>query len=359
MFADIATRFFRDRWPIEATRTQIETEDGFDRALWAEIADLGWTGIAIPEEHGGVGLELAELVPIVEPMGRHLYGGPFVATQLAVQALVAGGDAEQQQAWLPRIAEGAIATVATVEADGSWELESGEATAEAAGNGWRLAGEKCFVLDAAAAELVVVTVSVDGAPAVALISSDRIPKSALEREIVVDETRRSYRFALDDVTVDAGALIRGDAAARAILAIRDAALLLVSAEACGGIAGTLELVVSYLGSRRQFDRLIGSYQALKHPTVDILIGLERARSHLYHAATVIGKPGAEVALRMAKAESSDAFAFAGDRAIQFHGGFGFTYECDAQLFLRRALWCQYQYGDAHHQRRHLAPLLLE
>ena len=120
----------------------------------------------------------------------------------------------------------------------------------------------------------------------------------------------------------------------------------------------LEVIVDYLKSRIQFDRPIGSYQALKHPTVDVLVGLERARSHLYHAATVYGTPEAEVALRMAKAASCEAFAFGGDRAVQFHGGFGFTYECDAQLYLRRALWCQTQYGDPLHQRKHLADLLL-
>ena len=114
-----------------------------------------------------------------------------------------------------------------------------------------------------------------------------------------------------------------------------------------------------------FDRLIGSYQALKHPTVDVMIGLERSRSHLYHAASLFDDcagngdlTAAEVALRMAKAESSDAFAFAGDRAIQFHGAVGFTYECDAQLYLRRALWNQYQYGDSLHHRKRLAELML-
>ena len=129
----------------------------------------------------------------------------------------------------------------------------------------------------------------------------------------------------------------------------------------------IDLVVDYLCTRTQFGHKIGSYQALKHPTVDMLMGLERARSHLYHAATLLDSQshlsahpsgGAEIALRMAKAESTEAFAFASDRAIQFHGGFGFTYDCDAQLYLRRSLWLQYQYGDAPHHRAQLAHQLL-
>ena len=139
----------------------------------------------------------------------------------------------------------------------------------------------------------------------------------------------------------------------------------------GGLAGVLNVIVDYLNTRKQFDRLIGSYQALKHPTAEILLSLEAARSHVYHAATLSnfgsnsgsnsGESGQkfEIALRMAKAHSSEAFAYAGDRAVQFHGGFGFTYECDAQLYLRRALWCQYQYGDERYHRQKLAPLLID
>ncbi|MBC7637280.1 MAG: acyl-CoA dehydrogenase, partial [Acetobacteraceae bacterium] len=106
-------------------------------------------------------------------------------------------------------------------------------------------------------------------------------------------------------------------------------------------------------------RKIGSYQSLKHACADILVGLERSRSHLYHAPTLCaGNEAPEIALRMAKAEATDVFAYAGDRAVQFHGGFGFTWECDAQLFLRRAMWLQYWHGDAAHHRRKLADLLL-
>ena len=121
--------------------------------------------------------------------------------------------------------------------------------------------------------------------------------------------------------------------------------------------------MEYLNTRKQFGRLIGSYQALKHGTVKILTDMDSARSHVYHAATVVGAGeldrDAEIACRMAKAQASDALCYAGDRAVQFHGGMGFTYECDAQLYIRRAQWAQQQFGDAYHHRKRLAPLLLD
>ena len=115
-------------------------------------------------------------------------------------------------------------------------------------------------------------------------------------------------------------------------------------------------------SRKQFGRLIGSYQALKHPTVDILAALDSARSLLYHAATIVDQgvfdSDVEIACRMAKAQATEALLFASDRTVQFHGAIGFTYECDAQLYIRRAQWIQAQYGDARHHRKRLADLII-
>ena len=359
MLLDTATEFFRDKSPIASVRKQLTTETGFDENLWQEMVALGWLGLAVPEAHGGSGLGLAEAVTIAEPMGRRIFSCPFQSCQMAIQALLAGGDETQRGRWLPRLAQGAIASVAVIERNGDWSLIRPACSAIQRGEHLVLSGVKTFAVDAGCAELLVVSVDFEGAPAVVLLESAALPEGALTREAVIDETRRSFRLDLDGIEADIADLITADAALQALTAIRDTALLLITAEACGGTAGVLDVVVEYLNTRTQFGRQIGSFQALKHPTVDILIGLERARSHLYHAASVIGDvEHAEAALRMAKAHGSDVFAYAGDRAIQFHGAFGFTYECDAQLFLRRALWCQYQFGDAPHHRKHLAHLLL-
>jgi acyl-CoA dehydrogenase len=359
MLQDVAVSFCREKVSIGEVRRQIASDSGFDRELWKEISDLGWLAVAVPEEFGGTGLSLAEVVSIVEPMGRHLAGTPFVSTQLFIQGLLAGGSAEQHADLLPRICEGAIGTVALFERDGDWDLEHIEATATIEGDKARLHGAKTLVCDAGTAEHFLVSVGLAGAPALAILSAGDLPRERRRRETVIDETRRSFTIDLAGASIPRSALITGDKARAALAAIRDAALLLSSAEAAGGIAGTLELIVGYLNERKAFGKKIGSYQSLKHTCSDILIGLERVRSHVYHAASLIAAgENAEVALRMAKVEAGDSFVFAGDRSIQFHGGFGFTFDCDGQLFLRRALWLQYAFGDAAHHRRRLANMLL-
>ena len=359
MLLDIATSFFREKGAIGAVRRQIASESGHDHELWNEIAELGWLGVAVPERFGGSGLSLADVAVIVEPMGRHLAGTPFVSTQLFTQALLAGGNDQQQREVLPKICRGAVGTVALFESDGDWNLEHIESSAEIAGDTARLSGAKTLVCDAAAADFVLVSVALDGAPALAIVTAPDLPRERRTRETVIDETRRAYRLDLAGVSVPASLLITGEKARAALKAIRNAALLFAVAEAAGGIAGALDLTVEYLNTRSAFGRKIGGYQSLKHTCADILVGLERTRSHLYHAASLLAAgEDAEIALRMAKVEAGDSFVFAGDRAIQFHGGFGFTYDCDAQLYLRRALWLQYSFGDAAHHRRKLADLLL-
>jgi len=359
MLQDVAVSFCREKVSIGEVRRQIASESGFDRELWKEIADLGWPAVAVPEEFGGTGVSLAEVVSIVEPMGRHLAGTPYVSTQLFIQGLLAGGSTEQQSELLPKVCEGAVGTVALFERDGDWDLEHIEATAVIEADKARLSGAKTLVCDAGVANHFLVSVQLAGAPALAILSTTDLPRERRRRETVIDETRRSYALDLSGLSIPRSALITGDKACAALKAIRDAALLLASAEAAGGIAGTLELIVSYLNQRSAFGRKIGSYQSLKHTCADILIGLERARSHVYHAASLIqAGEDAEIALRMAKVEAGDSFVFAGDRSIQFHGGFGFTFDCDGQLFLRRALWLQYAFGDPAHHRRRLGELLL-
>jgi alkylation response protein AidB-like acyl-CoA dehydrogenase len=360
MLLDTATAFCREKSPVAAVRAQLTSVHGFDRAIWDEMVALGWSGIAVPESFGGSGLSLAEVATIAEPMGRHLLATPFASTQLAIQALLAGGSDAQQADWLPRLAAGAIGTVALFERDGDWDLARPQASATPEGERVRLGGVKTLVCDAAVADLLVVSVALHGAPALALVRADELPSGSLQRETVIDETRRCERVTLDGIHVPATAMITGEAAARALQAIDRAAWLIASAEAAGGIAGALGVIVEYLNLRTAFGRKIGAYQSLKHTCAEILVGLERARSHMYHAATLLADgQDAEIALRMAKVEAGDTFVLAGDRAIQFHGGFGFTYECDGQLYLRRALWLQYAHGDAPAHRRRLAAMLLE
>jgi alkylation response protein AidB-like acyl-CoA dehydrogenase len=354
-----ARKYCRDKSGIETVRHLIDDELGHDPKLFAEMAELGWLGIAIPESLGGAGLELAEVVPVVEQMGRALMSGPLLSTTLAAQALLAGGTREQQAKVLPELVAGTPATLALMERTGGWDPAHIAASAERRDGKLQLSGTKSFVLDGAVARWILVSVQYEGAPALVLLDHEAIEACGRRRERVIDETRRSVQLSVDGVAVAEEALLDPDRTAATFTRIELAGSLLAVAEMCGGGASCIDETVAYLNARKQFGRPIGSYQALKHPVVHAHLGLEQARSHLYAAAHTFekGKEG-EIAVRMAKAQAGPAFAFAADRAIQFHGGYGFTYECDAQLYRRRALWCESQYGDALHHRRKLADLIL-
>lgn len=355
---DVATSFCRDKSPIDVVRKLIDSELGYNAAIWAEIAGLGWTAIAIPEAHGGVGLSLAEVVPVVEQMGRHLMASPFVSSTLAAQALIAGGTEAQQAHWLPQLAEGAVGTLALSEMNGDWELTNISATAKADGESLVLSGEKLFVLWADSAAAVIVSALLDGKPVLLLLTAAEI-EGRLRREAIIDETKRSFALSLNGITVAKTALLDVGKTAQTFAHIEQAAALLQSAEMCGGAQSVIDYTVSYLQTRKQFGKVIGEYQALKHPIVDAYVDYEKARSHLYSAASSFSDQGlGEVAVRMAKASADGVYSFAADRAIQFHGGFGFTHDCDAGLHRRASIFHASQYGDAAWQRAKLAPLLL-
>jgi acyl-CoA dehydrogenase len=357
MLLETAAEFCRKHSPIETVRARLDA-DQIDAATWQEITELGWLGVNVPEEFGGLGLGLSCVVPVAESMGRNLMGSPYSGAIITSECLVTSGSREQKEEWLPKIVSGAIGSLALTETNGSWILNEIEAQAIVRADMFELAGTKCFVTVADAAEFCIVSVNVEANARLVLVKREQIPDRNLHREIVIDETRRSYQLDLDGISVPRDQLLEGSD----FQAIEFASLLLLSAEIAGGLVGSIHTIVGYLNTRKAFDKIIGSYQALKHPTVKILLDLEAMRSHLYHAATRLAEgedDEAEVALRMAKGHGSAAFAFAGDRAVQFHGGFGFTYECDAQLYLRRALWCQYQFGDESYHRHLLETMLLD
>ncbi|MEZ5895871.1 MAG: acyl-CoA dehydrogenase family protein [Parvularculaceae bacterium] len=357
---DIATQFCRARSPIEKVRKLIVDERGFDQDIWKEIVELGWLGVATPQEFGGVGLSLAEVAPIMEQMGRTLFAGPFFCTTLAAQAILAGATPQQKSAYLPRICGGEIATLGLSENNCDWNLANISAEAKPESGQLKLSGAKRFVAHADEAKIFIVSVLHAGVPTLVMFDADRLPRSSIRRETVIDETKRSFEINLDGILLGADALFEADSADAAFRRIDMVANLLCAAELVGGSQAVIDYTIEYLKTRKQFGKIIGSYQALKHPTVDAFTNYEQARSHLYAAANVINEQGTgEVAVRMARAKAETTLAFAADRSIQFHGGFGFTYDCDAQLFRRRAIWHSSQYGDAAYQRARLAELLFQ
>ena len=360
MILDSAKAFCSDKSTIAAVRNLLDGETGFNPQVWQEMVALGWTGIAIPEEYGGLNLGVGALVPLVETMGRHLLGTPLISSALTAQAILRSGTESQRAAWLPALADGAAGALALLDNE-DWGGDFSGCTVSGSGDNLTLTGRKLMVADGAVADLFVVSASHAGQPVLVLVEAKQLPAGALESKTLIDETKRACNVDFSGVTVTSSALLTPSAST--LHELRLIGALLTAAEATGTAAAALDLIVSYLTTRVQFGRLIGYYQALKHTTVEILLQMDAARSLIYHAATLIGDgpidSDTEIACRMAKAQATEALLFAGDRAVQFHGGMGFTYDCDAQLYIRRAQWAQHQYGDAQHHRRKLADLLLE
>ena len=358
MILDTAQEFCRDKSSITAVRALLSSELGYDTAIWAEMVSLGWPGISLPEACGGSQLGVAGAVPVVESMGRALLTTPFISTTLAAQLIIRAGNTQQAERFLPHIIAGEAATVALLE-NGDWGDEQVACTIDEAG---MLRGSKKFVADAVAAQLFVVSVIYKAAPALALVHRDQIPEHAIDSHTLIDETKRAANVDFSGIRVAPENILAGDAVSSALRDIRLIGALLVATEATGAAAACLDSMVEYLKTRSQFGKLIGSYQALKHPTVDILNAVDSSRSFVYHAATLLDDApldrDTEIACRMAKAQATETLLLTGDRAVQFHGGMGFTYECDAQLYIRRAQWAQQQFGDAQHHRKRLASLLL-
>tara|TARA_R110002110_G_scaffold205066_1_gene416690 strand:- start:83263 stop:84390 length:1128 start_codon:yes stop_codon:yes gene_type:complete len=359
MLLDVAREFCRNKSPINAVRDQLETEAGYDAALWDEMVALGWTGIALPESCGGSDLGVAAVVGVAEAMGRAMLGTPLLGTTLAAQLLLRAAGAQRMESVLAEIAAGMPATVALLESP-DWGDTSLASTIDADGV---LNGVKHFVPDAQSAGLMIVVAQHKGEPALALVRASDLPAGAIAPHTLIDQTHRAASVDFSGIQIASEALITGDTVASALRDFHLLGALLTAAEAAGSAASCLDTTVDYLKTRKQFGRLIGSYQALKHPAVDILTSVDSSRSFVYHAATLSGDQpldkDAEIACRMAKAQATETLLYASDRAVQFHGGMGFTWECDAQLYIRRAQWTQQQFGDARHHRKRLAALLLD
>lgn len=358
LLARSAAEFLDKRSDFAAVRAAMATPAGYDRALYEDMARLGWLGLALPGAHGGADMPVSALATLAEAMGRHLLASPFLASTLAAQALLHAGN-PRQQAWLGPIARGeAIAALALIEPSGSSELASIAAQATDTKGGFELRGQKMRVLDAQNADVVLIALRRAGKLGLMLATRAQLA-GRMRDEVLIDETRRSARIHLDGLSLGREALLDGGDAALALAHVQRVAWLLLAAEMAGGAEGAMQLTLEYLKTRTQFGKPIGSYQALKHPMVEIMCAIEHGRSLLYHAATLFDRsdPEREIALRMAKAQLAETYAYAVDRSIQFHGAIGFTYECHAQLFFRRAQWAQSSFGDVAHHRRHLAELL--
>jgi alkylation response protein AidB-like acyl-CoA dehydrogenase len=350
-------KFLDESCPLEQVRkiTENVSGPGFSPNLWRHIAELGWLGLTIRELHGGAGLGWVDLVVVLEETGRSLFPSPLVSTTLAAHAIHRFGSVRQQAAYLPALADGsAIGTVALLEEDGAPGPEGVRLAGRAAGKSLTLTGEKLFVGDAAAADLIVVAFRKGKSKEFGLALVERGAKGLTAKDLPgIDLTKRLGRVSFDAVKIGRDAVLpKGNAAA--ITHLLDVGALAVTAEAVGAAEAALRLTVDYAKQRVQFGRPIGTFQAVKHPLAEAYVDTQSFQSLVYYAAWCVdqGHKDLPLAVSRAKAYASEAFPKLGVDVIQLHGGIGYTWEYDAHLYLKRAKWLRPAFGDTdwHYER---------
>jgi len=358
-----AREFFSAECPIAEVRRLMETSAAYDAALWQKMAHQGWTGIIFDEEYGGLGLGLVELAVALEEMGRALLPGPYFSTVLlAGVAISSGGNPAQKRKYLSRISMGETrATLALLEQDAGWEPEAVKLEARPTRAGFVLTGRKMFVPDAAAADFLVCAARRGGELGLFIV-----PRAAQGLTIcampALDETRKLYRIAFEDVPVaEEDFLAIGDSARAALDRALAVATVGLAAEMVGGMQRVMEMAVEYAKARKQFGKPIGQFQAVQHQCADMLLLTESSRSAAYYAAWALEHhaPEAAAAVSIAKLYSSDAYREVGNRGIQVHGGMGFTWENNVHLYYKRAKASELMFGDATYHRERLARLVID
>ena len=366
MLRDLARKLLGERLPVDKLRTLVAEDHAavyerherqrWDEALWKEIVELGWTGLAVPEQDGGVGFKRAGIAGLVEEVGRFALPSPLVATLNATDVLA---QAEGGRQWLARIADGTTATLAITNAVGSWELGEGDLSASEDGGDLVLDGAAYFVQDAFKADVLVVAAQCGGDRVLCAVPADSTGLS-LVPDRIHDLTRDQATARFEGVRVAEENVVSRDAVG-ALERAWPSILVTVAADLVGCAEWQLQTTVQYAKDRKQFDRPIGFFQAVKHPLVNAMLDIDRARSLVYNAACAIDFDDPAEALkaaRMAKSAASDAGAFISDRSVQLHGGIGFTWECGVHIFFKRSMHNQALYGDGVYQRKKLATTMI-
>ena len=330
-------RFLAERAPLDAVRRAAEGDLGYDPALWQQMStQLGLPGLHLPEEHGGSGTGLLEPAIVMEETGRALTSSPYAACLLASLAVLRFGSAEHLAELLPAIAAGElVATLATAETGSPAGLVGLQTTALSRGDAVALTGRKILVEHGHSADVLLVSATGPDAGAqgarLYVVRADA-PGLTRRRAAALDLTRPVAEVELDATPgVPLGEV--GD-----LTLLVDLACALLSAEMVGGAAACLDMAVGYAKERYQFNRPIGSFQAVKHRCADMLVALDGARAAAQYAVFVAdrGSPELATVAPLAKAEAAEAYTLAAGSAIQVLGGIGFTWEHDAHLYFRRA-----------------------
>jgi alkylation response protein AidB-like acyl-CoA dehydrogenase len=350
-----AREFLAARYKSERIRELAESEHGFEQSDWEEMAELGWPGLALPEEWGGQGLGVVDLSVLFEEMGYALAPSPLLSNTVAGLALSLCGSDDQRERFLRPLAAGekrgapALWDAGSPATPGSFTMEG-----LADGDGVVLDGEKVLVPDAGAADFFVVATA-DGRRHLVESGAEGVTVTA---EPSIDLTRRLHSVRFDGVEVAARDTMPAEEAE--YLSVFFRLCVALAAESTGIAQRTMEMAVSYAKDRQQFGRPIGAYQAVSHRCAQMLLETENSRSAVYGAAWAAdAEPESlPLAASMAKAYASDAGWRVPDASIQVHGGIGFTWEHDLHFFLKRGKANAAMFGDARWHRARVADAVL-
>jgi acyl-CoA dehydrogenase len=351
MLRDSARDFLAERAPIAHLREIRDSgnELGFSRDLWGEMADMGWTAILVPEEHGGLGYGYTGLGLVLEECGRTLTPSPLLGTAMtAVAALLLGGTAEQRAEWLPRVASGERILALACDETSRHRPHRVECRAVKSGEAYRLNGRKTAVMDAAAADAFIVSAATDEGLALFLVPADAAGVSVQTYRALDISIAANVSF--DDTAVPAAARIGAAGESPALLdRVLDIARIGTAAELLGIAQEAFERTMAYLRERKQFGVPIGSFQALQHRAAQLHAEIEMSKSVVLKALQTLDEGASDLAelASTAKAKLSVTAHRSATEAIQMHGGIGVTDDFDIGFFLKRCRILETQYGDRH------------
>jgi alkylation response protein AidB-like acyl-CoA dehydrogenase len=351
-----AKSWARDEAPVAKFREMRDSgnEFGFDKSTWESIGEMGWAGIVVPEEFGGVDMGFLTCGVVLEELGRQLTASPLLASGVAgATALVLGGSDEQKKAWLPKIAEGAAIVTLAVDEGPRHAPDEVALAAEKSGDGYRLSGTKVHVLEGMSADAFVVAARTDDEVSLFVVAASA---AGVSRQRLVTADSRGYaNVTFDGVEVGGDARIAGDV----LDATLDRARAALAAEMLGTAAQSFDMTLDYLKNRVQFGQVIGSFQALSHRASGLFTEMEMTRSCVEAALQaidhVIDKDAEDVAqlCSLAKCKAGTFLHNMSNELIQIHGGIGMTDEFDAGLYLKRARAAETTWGNqAFHRDRY-------
>ncbi|MEN3278028.1 MAG: acyl-CoA dehydrogenase [Massilia sp.] len=356
MLRESAPLFMKDNAPVAQLRALRDTrdEDGFSRTLWKHFAEMGFTGVLVPEAHGGLGLGQVEAGAIMEAVGRNLTAVPFFSTAVLGAAMLARhGSAAQQEGYLPLLARGELLMALALDEAGRHAPQRHRVRARSDGDGYRLDGEKTFVVDGHVADILIVAARTagedNGKEGITLFLVDgRAAGVRRERTVMVD-AHNAARIGFENVQVGADAVIgevgQGWGQLDGVLDIGRTAL---SAELLGIAEEAFERTQAYLKERRQFGQIIGSFQALQHRAASLYCEIEITRAAVLHAQQQLdaASDSAAASVSAAKARAGATATLAVQEGVQMHGGIGMTDEFEIGFFMKRARVAEELLGDA-------------